>query len=914
MQVRSVHILNRFHMSTFNESLHTEWNFELLRLALVGDDDLSEVSLRGFTGVLDEPLEAVRAALTRILIRSINTTGTEVGLVGILVFIDDYAFRFRECTEGLFELLGVIQGLIDQSKKRMVITADPCDETQITSDTVRACALTTYTNLLICLDEITESVRSQFIQALMDMSNRRNVKKKEYVNSYLRRVACECLNELELCFPGEVATALGVANWLRSNSLGVPTIVEAVQSEIFVSFEGYAKLLLTCTKSTQVVSGIDPKSLVKVTSLILDSVEFASVWLKCYIALSLSAFLGTAESALWTWSVVQHHFSHFLDSSERNLMHAFLVVAKPFPDWTEEFRAKQVDRLYSAVLDPETQLPVKQLLICWLVSLAEEIGFSASVFACQSNLVPSPSDPPHLAEVKLQALLSLGTIGGSVPRQLLACSPQKLSFARGPRGNVGVMFRFVGRVLLRFGLSVDIPEFLIELIQTSSVANLKVLLPSVIALLRNLEETRVVTNTKNLHAKIDSKTCATPLSALLAHLGEFANRLEPPSRIIDYFPLICYLASLRELDPQFVLTAIDRYLTACESVDWMEGLQILQICRIVILNHETAVVGILEKIHNHQNSHIDIRDKAQLYLRLVSMCGKEQRDGFLAGGGLSHWDVGVVTAPSAIAPIESVRPPVVPTASLVRFEKNFEIRKTHLGDGNWGVFDETAGGITLPFTIQQNGVYGPMYGLELSFIHSTDFAQIAPVSIPFLASQDPPSDSYPHRYEVLLGLVTLNPVPAEIRVNLVFTDRFGISHSGQLGSFSLALEDLFMPVHAERQIEAFKSKWRDPFAKLLSLPRSRVEALIQERLAPFVCPTIGGDCPDFDFLHEQILTSPKTPTTPILPTTASVLIAVPPNFHLMFRFVIGPETCVVWIATDRTDLLLLIDEFFLRWK
>ena len=348
----------------FAENLHVEWNFELLGSSLSWDSYPDETSLRGFTGVSSGSIEVVKEALCRILIRAISTTTSEMGLVGILLFIDNHGHRALSGVESFVELLSAVQSLIDkQSRKR-----DMCEEGQLNTDTVRSSALTTYTLLLICFPDESVKIRSQFSRALVDMISRRNMKRKDYVNSFLRRIACECLSELEMSFPSSIEPFLTI-----------PILSTYVQTETLPSFEGYTKLLLVMSPS--------PIPL-KLVSLLLDPVDSSSIWYRSFLARRLCPF--------GSLTLVLHHFGHFLSSVHAHLVHSFFILALPFvSEWSPTLAHQVCTRLVAIGLT--SSLPVKQLALIWIQSMKDNIPIRQF-----RNLFISP------IESELQFQLTLG--------------------------------------------------------------------------------------------------------------------------------------------------------------------------------------------------------------------------------------------------------------------------------------------------------------------------------------------------------------------------------------------------------------------------------------------------------------------------------------------------------------------------
>eukprot|EP00913_Durusdinium_trenchii_P033904 g31736.t1 len=112
---------------------------------------------------------------------------------------------------------------------------------------------------------------------------------------------------------------------------------------------------------------------------------------------------------------------------------------------------------------------------------------------------------------------------------------------------------------------------------------------------------------------------------LLHSLGSFVSCLEPPSRIQRYFGLLVILSEISWLDPSYVLTALHRLVFSPSSLSWEAGMRVLITCRRMILSHPQAVIyqpmlRLLQHLATYQ-SDVDLRDRALLYLRLLSHSG-----------------------------------------------------------------------------------------------------------------------------------------------------------------------------------------------------------------------------------------------------------------------------------------------------
>ena len=603
--------------------------------------------------------------------------------------------------ESLFLLLSAIQRIIDSARPALEGGGD------CIFDVTRSQALCTYTSLVIAFDDLSESIRPQFLKALTEMIFRRHQKRRDYVNSFLRSSACECLIELELAFPGEVTEALGISEWLmHSQGTYQPSIIDVLQDENLPCVENYAKLLLTCSLCVN-NSMIMEKSLIKVVSLLLDSVEFSSPWLRGYIATTLSSLVrkstGQTEN-LWTLAVVQHHFGRLLSSSSVYQLHAYLQVCREFVgEWDPYLVDRVVEKLYSIVnRGPSIALPVRQSVLLWLCELLDDYFMRFSVYERRHQLLPQAQrDPPELIEVKLQAILRYSMAFRSIPKNILNCLSH--------RANLDVNYRFIVRLLNQFyerSNDLDlfgVPSFLKDDLQLSGSV-----CPSVISTVQ-----------KTANAKCRMK--------LLTSLAEFLIIIQPPTRILaNYFALLAFLASQSDLGPTCIISALERYKSAFgtgESPSWREGLQFVEVCRILILTHSDSVYAVVELLKSVSGKwpSLDVRERASSLIRFVSTLDKEhdRREflvpkKFVQSKALSEPSEAPEEKPERAVPLK------------LSFTRNMVLREAlGIQDGGWAIFNNSNEGdqnLVLPFTLsfEQQGDNPPssieeMYAIELTF-------------------------------------------------------------------------------------------------------------------------------------------------------------------------------------------------------
>ncbi|CAE8685665.1 unnamed protein product [Polarella glacialis] len=340
--------------------------------------------------------------------------------------------------------------------------------------------------------------------------------------------------------------------------------------------------------------------------LVLETMPTSSSWTKIFIAERLSLFVKVLALPQ---RVVFHHFSPLLRASRPSLLHAFLIVTALFSKEVDRsVEEAVVDRLFAIMQDTAMEASFRLLAVSWLIALScSKLSTFDLLWARVQELCPRWHDPLELKEMKLQALLYCFKISQTMPTNLLVVleSLSEFKYCFRPVGAHAVVFRFLLRILIDFSSDVDgleVPLTLCDLLRSHPR-----LLPSVLALYEQA-------NSRAVQYK------------LLHSLGDFVSRLEPPSRIQKYFGLLVILSETPWLDPSYVLTALKR-LVFCpsSSLSWQAGMRVLITCRRVILSHPQAAIyqpmfRLLQHLSTYQ-SDVDLRDRALLYLRLLTHAG-----------------------------------------------------------------------------------------------------------------------------------------------------------------------------------------------------------------------------------------------------------------------------------------------------
>jgi len=209
-----------------------------------------------------------------------------------------------------------------------------------------------------------------------------------------------------------------------------------------------------------------------------------------------------------------------------------------------------------------------------------------------------------------------------------------------------------------------------------------------------------------------------------------------------------------------------------------------------------------------------------------------------------------------------------------------------------------------------------IFSAEISFSDSEHFVPIDAINVPYISDREPYC-----RYHLLLELQTICPVPTSFDVNITFSDARGQTYFGQLGSFSVAFQDMFLPSSIPRQHwgKLFEAKWNSPSqscqsVKILEMKGCDIKKMIYSQLGLFLVSgslDIPGE--EFDFEQEARFDSTEGPYDVSIEQEA-VIIFIPPRYHLLMRFTMSAQTTVVRILTDRFHLLAYMDAFFQVWN
>eukprot|EP00927_Polykrikos_kofoidii_P018173 TRINITY_DN18373_c0_g1_i1.p1 TRINITY_DN18373_c0_g1~~TRINITY_DN18373_c0_g1_i1.p1 ORF type:complete len:1135 (+),score=140.47 TRINITY_DN18373_c0_g1_i1:65-3469(+) len=475
-----------------------------------------------------------------------------------------------------------------------------------------------------------------------------------------------------------------IGNRTGSTGLGSASVSAAVSNEVF-----RFRIPENCHHGPEVSFEMGPdqtpprlprklvRTLTRSISLVLETMPTSSSWTKIFFAERLSLFIRVLALPC---RVIFHHFSPLLYASRPLLLHAFLVVTSLFSKEIDlSVSEAVVDRLFALTQDTAIEPCFRLLAINWLIALSSHETCNSTfdlLWVRVQDLCPRWHDPLELKEMKLQALLYCFKVSGTLPKNLLVVleSMSEFMYCCRPVGAHAVVFRFLLRIVINFAQEMDrleVPQCLCDLLRSHPR-----LLPSVLSVARR-------SNSEAVQYQ------------LLRSLGDFVARLEPPSRIQCYFGLLVTLSETSWLDPSYVMCALRRLVFRPSSqLTWQVGMRVLITCRRVIISHPQAVVyqpmqRLLHHLATYQGC-VDLRDRALLYLRLLTHAGSASL------GTLFHPSQGDVEQMTRM--LSPVLPKTIRLVSgpvpFLRFFKSFDERK------KLGILDRQCAVLVLPASLK----------------------------------------------------------------------------------------------------------------------------------------------------------------------------------------------------------------------
>ena len=447
-----------------------------------------------------------------------------------------------------------------------------------------------------------------------------------------RRIACECLRELELCYPGLLAPLVVSDSAAADEDDGVAaswSLLSQCREERSHVAEGYLVLYLTVvshwtarllhTSGGRRLADADAATVGRALSVALDMRTRLSTWsLQCLLA--RFALLATNASPPFAPEVLRRHLAGLAAAESPSLRHALLQLHSALP---RAFHARDVAQIVQmcvgAANETGRSVPARVLAVEWLHAFPLDV-----LHAHYLHIWPRCFDPLELRAAKLTLLLRCfhrdPAHDAAPSRSLLDAVSCVAEFEHRPAASRfwSIALSFVGAVMERFPhLAPFAHRFFVRTVWTAPR-----FAPSVMALVRRLD------------ASEDESVAALALP-LLSALALMLSSIPAPS-----FGRFVGLAALVAREPRIapcglcaVLRAVVTATTMCADGDWQFGNHILDVTRELMVHHAAPLLlrrlaptlAALARFH----ADVDIRDRARGYGAMLERLPSEMLRGIL---------------------------------------------------------------------------------------------------------------------------------------------------------------------------------------------------------------------------------------------------------------------------------------------
>ncbi|XP_006641937.2 AP-5 complex subunit beta-1 isoform X1 [Lepisosteus oculatus] len=359
----------------------------------------------------------------------------------------------------------------------------------------------------------------------------------------------------------------------------------------------------------------------------------------------------------------------------------------------------------------------------------------------------------------------------------------------------------------------------------------------------------------------------------------------------------------------------------CGSGDWRMGNAILAICRNLLQHPSLDQVFVdladLLQFMMHRYEDTDIRDHARFYYTLLTNLSREKLSGVLAMGP----EVGqakVRSLSSIMAESEeqssclTIQPTKQPVLQLVRLRDDGMLGtlcngRTEISKGedflkNYhdqflspGFASEVVLKYHLTFAGEVDSLFHKLFSICLHFdLTDSNYEEMSDISVPCLFINRKPP-------VVFLKLKPRQPYPTSLRACAIFTTEDGLSWHTDLADVPVAFPDIFqpLPVPADWPLETreqlFENLW-----KSLCADESRQSAI------SLFCFEIGErslrDIIDSHF-HRFLISKQADQEL------QKALLFLPPQFHVLLKIRNAEDAARVDVAMDNWKLLPFINSY-----
>ncbi|XP_048417598.1 AP-5 complex subunit beta-1 [Stegostoma tigrinum] len=812
------------------------------------------------------------------------------------------------------------------------------------------------TDHLTSIEKILNNLMSQLLDAVCDAND------CKYGGHFrpLRAVACNCLREFEMCYPGLLSTKLEILRTLQQKEVSplhqiytllyIQVLKNAIHtlSQSHVVSEGAIRELLTRNEEIKWEVMKKPQDLLGITAttnLCPLPVTVETKELKSSVTLLLEeSFLLTpvSQAALFheliqvvlmvrslSPAIFRSQLLRLFGTMDISLMHTMLHMKASFTDslFSAEDENFLLKRLVCMAQHPLLSNPLKLFYMDCLLHFPENrpinsnleenlpVLFTPKMAAC---LFPTLFNDSSTMLSRLN-LVSLMCLDSAEEERGLAeifdylVSLYKLVDADGSRGHTVTFFQVVYIFVSCFhAIEIymsELTQYMVKLYQRHCT-----LAPHMINLIDSIQQLLE-----------DSKWPVSLGEALRKLIVELPSKQLSPHKLIWHFKILARVAKeptvTQKATVQFLLNVV-RASDMCRLGEWRMGNAVLSVCRS-ILHHQNLkpifsdLADLLQHIHV-QFQDIDIQDHAHFYYALLTCLSHEKLAGIVAPGSgncnrAKARSLSSLMSESAghsisVLPIKHPVLKVIPVpegpsnnnpsadTDMSYYEED-SLEKYLNQFQNVGFASAVVMKFHLTFVEKVDPDYHKIYTVHLHFdLNSTHYEPLSDLHVPCLFL-----NRNPHVFS--LAFKPHLPFPVTLHTRAVFTTEDGSTCCSQLEPVDIGFARLFLapPVPtnwpSKMKAQLFNQLWEC----LLQTGSS------QSVLSRFCFTIAQRPLSELTNLHfKKYVVSQQSD-----PESYQIFLFLPPRVHLLLSVEQVYNVAKVDIVTDNWQLLPFINSYLI---
>ncbi|XP_028566344.2 AP-5 complex subunit beta-1 isoform X1 [Podarcis muralis] len=797
--------------------------------------------------------------------------------------------------------------------------------------------------VLVATDSFAESCQAahEYFSLLLQLVSDLNDCRGGAAERPVRVAACECLRELESCYPGLLSQRLAVLRSLQHQETspahqsytllyglalrnailrlarrgGLGTLGELLESKEGLVWEATRELgdlsVATLEQLALLPSPGDVKDLKAVVSSLLDSSYLLSSVAQSHLLWQLAQAVSVVRTQ--SPAIFKAQLVRLFGTAGVTLQHAVLQLKGLFTDslFTAEDEAFLLRRLVGLAQHPALPAPVKLFHLDCLLhfpenrplgSATEDEGLPVLLTPrTTSGLFPGlfQDQGTVLARLNLLCLVCVESEGPTAERAVGYLLEHVLTLgglvARGGGPEATRLFFRAAFLFARYFGSREQPMAELTQCLLGLYRQNCALAPNLIDLLDEAwkfpEEGGWA---GGLAQALQGLVVGVPLQEedLAWHLKVLAR-----------------LAKEKDVPQGSTMQFLRRLVASGRLGGWRSGQVLLSVCRnLMQLRPLPAPAHLADLLQAVSLSHldVDVRDRARFYYTLLANLSGEKLGAVLAPGGavkartLSSSIVADSQSFVASLTVHPVQPAPLRLrrveASGNRPEQAPHPEQDVEGYCQWLLEPRAPSQLSLTYQLVHTGPSSPPYDLLLCVVlrfmcSDRHYEPVPELCVPCLSAARPPRT-------LTLTLQPRCPYPTQLDVFALYTTQEGLTRSSQLEPLEVAFPDLFMPLAVpswslEKRRRLFGALWQRLHP---DSSEAGAESLTTWPVAPQSLPSLVCDHFSRYVLAEQS-------------GSYEIGMALPPQYHILLRVQSVGEAACVGIRTDNWRLLPSLNSY-----